>query len=77
MGALLAIVVGFPLIFILAKISKSRATPDFFAAVNSFCYFGLLFNLYYAFTENLIFLVTVAVIVCVLWFRYGWSGRWI
>ena len=77
MGVLLAVIIGFPLMVLMAKFSKGRVAPDFFAAVNAFCYFGLLINLYYAVAEDLQFLVTVAVIMSVLWFRYWISGRWI
>lgn len=77
MGVLLAILVGFPLMFLMAQFSKGKVAADFFAAVNAFCYFGLLVNLYYAVTKDLQFLLTVAVIMSVLWFRYWISGRWI
>ena len=50
---------------------------DLYAAVNVFLYFGLLFNLYFAITEQILALITVVVIVCILGFRKFKTKRWI
>ena len=72
-----SILVAFFVIFVISLLSKGRMQVDLYAAVNVFLYFGLLFNLYFAITEQIFALITVVVIVCILGFRKFKTRRWI
>ena len=72
-----SILVAFFVVFVISLLSKGRVQVDLYAAVNVFLYFGLLFNLYFAITEQILALITVVVIVCILGFRRSKTRRWI
>ena len=71
------ILVAFFVVFVISLLSKGRMQVDLYAAVNVFLYFGLLFNLYFAITEQIFALITVVVIVCILGYRKFKTRRWI
>ena len=72
-----SILVAFFVVFVISLLSKGKMQVDLYAAVNVFLYFGLLFNLYFAITEQIFALITVLVIVCILGFRKFKTRRWI
>jgi hypothetical protein len=74
---LLAIGLGFVLVWVLSRFTKFKVTVDLFAAVNCVFYAGLMFNLYFAFTQKLSALITVGVILGILFYRKKSTGRWI
>ena len=72
-----SIIAGFIVVWILSRVFKGKVPVDLFSAVNCFFYFGLLFNFYFAVSEQVLAFINVGVICIILFFRQKSTGRWI